>query len=62
MKCLFCEKTSKDVPQFSKTIIQHLIVTMNDHGHIHVHGPIENKRIMDILISGIKDEMEKQSK
>lgn len=56
--CQFCyEKTV--VPAWSKKIVHHLVATIDSEGHLHVHGPLNDKTVVDRIVSGITSEAQK---
>jgi len=52
MRCPFCMKNDSNVTslsvikQWDKKIENHLIITLDNEEHVHVHGPMENKEIL----------------
>lgn len=49
MECPFCED-KRQIGAFNDAITEHLIITLNDGGKFHIHGPIENKQTMKNFI------------
>ena len=53
--CPFC--TGGEVIPIKKgNIIEHLIVTLDNNNHFHVHGPIDDKELMKEFILTIAKE------
>jgi len=52
MICPFC-----DIELPVNDVVEHLVVTLNSKGLHHVHGPIEDKRMMANLIQRIAKEV-----
>lgn len=48
MKCPWCDHHN-DVKHWDHEIVQHLVVTIDSGGHIHVHGPRADQRGRDDL-------------
>lgn len=53
MKCQFC---STDVPEWDKRTATHFVATESLDGHIHTHGPIENKEKMAEILQVAQSE------
>ena len=60
MKCPFCSKNeNKDVMIKEirmQDVHEHLIVTKDVEGHIHVHGPVSDKTLIVDMIKKIARE------
>jgi len=52
MKCPYCE---------AKEPIEHMVITKDAKGHIHVHGPLNNHNLMMQMIKAIVDQTKKYS-
>ncbi len=56
--CPWCiEPTS--VEAWKNKVIEHLVITIDINGHIHVHGPVNNDKIMRMLLDGAEKELQK---
>jgi hypothetical protein len=58
--CPFCIEPT-NVEAWKNRIIEHLIITIDIAGHIHVHGPVNNEKIMRMLIDAAEKETKKQA-
>ncbi len=58
--CRFCMESTV-VEQWNKKIIAHLIVTMDEAKHVHVHGPINDGMIMKIFVDAINHHIKEQN-
>ena len=55
--CNLCEGGNKKIPQIDpKSIVNHLLVTQDKRGMIHVHGPVNNQMLMKMFIQVIAKE------
>jgi len=45
MECPFCEG-NPDVEQWDEEIVDHLVMTIDEGGHLHVHGPTDDPKAM----------------
>lgn len=55
-KCAFCSERTI-VPQWRKQIVEHLIVTIDSEGCLHVHGPLTKTAVMETMLEGVRKEM-----
>ena len=62
MKCPLCQKKNhadgKDLPELD-TAAEHLLITMDIQGTVHVHGPFANEYVMRKMADAFMAEMEK---
>lgn len=57
MECFFCMDDDKECTPFDfDKISEHLIVTEDNKGKVHVHGPIKNKKQIEKFVSTILKE------
>ncbi len=55
IKCPLCKK-GQILPIDKKNVSEHLIITRDKENHYHVHGPIENKAlIQDFVVHILKE-------
>jgi hypothetical protein len=51
--CPFCKAYNgeiKQIPDWDKRVVEHLIIIIAEDGSFHVHGPVDNDRAMERLI------------
>jgi len=58
-RCPFCDDPKND-EYWSGIILEHLIITMDLMGKIHIHGPIEKENIMLKFIDELKQQVKLQ--
>lgn len=58
IKCSFCTCTVV-VPAWSKSVVEHLIVTVDVDNKVHVHGPLNNPELISKMVLAIEKEVEK---
>lgn len=62
MECFFCIEDDKHCTPFEyEKITEHLVVTQNSEGKIHVHGPISNQEQIKKFVSTILKEAKIES-
>ena len=59
MKCPLCKNMRVLIE--NRNIEDHMIVTLNSDGHVHVHAPLKNKEIMDKFLVAIDTEIKKSN-
>ena len=52
-RCQFCSDETI-VPQWEKPVVHHLIVTIDSDGHLHVHGPLNDGKIIKRMVDAIQ--------
>jgi len=50
------------VPNWHRKILEHLIITKDEDGHVHIHGPIANIDLMKEFVEAIAREVKKNQK
>lgn len=55
VKCPFCSDM-RIIPVARQDITEHLVVTMDENSHFHIHGPIKEKELMKKMILNIARE------
>jgi hypothetical protein len=50
--CYYCTPPAQ-IGDGEKELAEHLVVTQDTHNHIHVHGPLEKKTIMEEMVDAI---------
>jgi len=55
MKCNFCSVDSKE---WDKQLKAHLVVTIDKDDHVHVHGPMDNKKALRPMLATAMEEID----
>ena len=59
-QCRFCTEPT-NVPAWGKKILEHLIITIDEMGHVHVHGPLTSAARMRVMLDAAEEEMKKNA-
>ena len=57
-ECPFC-KDSLSMSAWREPIVNHLIVTIDHRGYIHVHGPLDDRSAIDTMVKAVQVESDK---
>jgi hypothetical protein len=56
MICHLCHDTQNILPERKSQLLEHLVVTLDEKNHFHVHGPVSNTELMKEFIKAIAKE------
>lgn len=58
VSCPFCDERT-DVPAWSHKIAEHLIVTIDEKGHCHIHASVWHKKeILKRMLDNVQKELQ----